>query len=619
MNHTETEGASLQGDLVGEKDDGVIDYKDKWENIGYHRVLGSFFWNIIFAILAVAYMLILPILIPYPESMGFYNILTGIFASIFTFADLGLASALSRFIAEHRVKNPARCIEYVRFFIWFQAFTGLGQTTIISLIGLYALGGSTLSYMPWLFMWLSTIQYPGYLSVFNEALKGFQQYGKVSLIGVLNQIFFQVVTLAIGAQLGAYFGDLNPEIGGVMGASIGMIIGYYVDDFSTIILSGWMFSKVLKPMGFRIRDVFVPKVRKEIALESVKFGMGVMLFVLSYTIVGTIVAFVYANFLPNYSTFIGSLSILAPIIGLAETVNGIHIGNHRSTVSEAYFNDKKNYAVYVLSNGFRTVGQVTFLMTPIVLLIGPAIIENLFPGYINVFYMIFIPKLIFSCVFQHSHLMNEVLIGTGNHKFNVIITVIEQVVNLILVIICINLQLGIYVLIIPGFFQTAVKQGIGWLYINFRIINLKFNPWQNWGATAISGVIYFFFLAGIHQLLILFVAPFASYVVVLIVMVLLSIYLLPGIGYFLPLALVGGYDKHTLEDLKKAVELSGPSKAIVTLWYKGAAFGAKISPLHGKVPMTYQNVGEEIEELMRMKKEADTTHEKIKGTAGFKG
>lgn len=93
------------------------DFTDKWEDIGYHRIIGGFFYNIIFAIVALGYSLILPLVIPFSESLGFYNILTGIFSSIFTFADLGLASALSRFIAEYRVKNPARSIEYIRFFI----------------------------------------------------------------------------------------------------------------------------------------------------------------------------------------------------------------------------------------------------------------------------------------------------------------------------------------------------------------------------------------------------------------------------------------------------------------------------------------------------------------------
>ncbi|MHA1715988.1 MAG: hypothetical protein ACTSXP_10105 [Promethearchaeota archaeon] len=580
-------------------------YKDRWEYIGYHRVLGSFMFNVVFFIFAVGYVMILPLFIPYPESMGFYNILTGIFSSIFTFADLGTASALSRFVAEYRVKNPIKAIQYIRFFIWFQAFTGLAQTTIVSLVGLFALGGSNLSYMPWLFVWLSIIQYPGWLGVFSEALKGMQHLGKVAIVGLLNTIIFQILTLVICAQLGAYLGNKDPHMGGVMGASIGLVIGYYIDDFSSVMISGYMFSKVIEPMGFRIRDVFVPQFDKEIAIESIKFGSGVMLFVLSFQSVGTIVAFIYANYLPNYSTYLGSFTILGPIIGLAETVNGIHTGNHRSAVSEAYFNQKKNYSVYILSNAFRTVGMITFMVVPITIVLGPAIIKAFFPSYLDIFNQIFIPVLVLRCIFQHSHLMNEVLIGTAHHKFNVLITVLEQIVSLTLVILCIYFQFGIYTLIIPTYFQTAVKQGIGWTYINKRIINLRWNAWQNWIATAMAGTCYFAVLYCLNTLFEMYLFNIITDVGSIIILILISIYILPGPGYFLLLGLFGGFDDNTLEDFRRGYHLSGPSKPIIRIWLKFLEIGASVSPLHGRFPMYYKNVGKEIEELMLMKKKAD--------------
>ncbi len=577
---------------------------DKWEKIGYHRVIGGFYFYIIFAVVAVGYVMLIPLFIPYPESMGYYNILTGIFSSFFTLADLGTASSLARFIAEYRVKDPQRCLEYIRFFIWFQMFTGLGQTTVVSCLGLFALGASNISYMPWLFVWLSIVQFPGMLGTFQEAMKGFQQYAKTSIVSLLNTVLFQSVTLVVGAQLGAFLGNAAPQIGGVMGAAIGMTIGYYVDDFSTVVISGWMFSKMIKPWGFRLRDAFVPHVRKEIARESIKFGLGVMGFVLSYQIPGTLTALLYTSLLPNYSTFVGVIATLGPVMGLAETVNNMHIGNHQATTCEAYFNKKQNYAEWVLSNGFRTIGQVSFLIIPLVLVLGPAIVELFFHDYMSTFLRVFIIVLIQKTIFQHSHLMNEVLIGTGHHKFNIIITVVEQIVGMTAILTCIYFQLGIYILIIPGFFSTAAKQGAGWIYITKRIIPLHFTraAWQNWISTAMAGFVYYWVINAVYTLLGL-VIP-AGYAAIAVVV--LGIYVLPGPGYFFPLALLGGYDKHTLEDFKNAVMLAGPSKVIVVSWYNCAAFAARFSPLHDKFPMYHDRVSEEIEELMVMKQKVDS-------------
>ncbi len=341
---------------------------DKWEKIGYHRVIGGFYFYIIFAVVAVGYVLLLPVFIPYPESMGFYNILTGIFSSFFTFADLGTASSLARFIAEYRVKDPQRCMEYIRFFIWFQMFTGLGQTTVD--------------------------------------------------------------------------------------------------------------------------------------------------------------------------------------------------------------------------------GRV-------------AIVDEFFHDYISTFNRVFIIVLIHRTIFQHSHLMNEVLIGTGHHKFNVLITVIEQIVGMTAILTCIYYQLGIFILIIPGYLSTAAKQGLGWVYITTRIIPLHFRKaaWQNWISTAMAGFVYYGVIQGVFALLGL-VIPVAYAAIAVVV---LGIYVLPGVGYFFPLGLLGGYDKNTIEDFKNAVALAGPSKPIVVPWYKCAALAARISPLHDKFPMHHDHVSEEIEELMAMKVKVDSS------------
>jgi hypothetical protein len=212
--------------------------------------------------------------------------------------------------------------------------------------------------------------------------------------------------------------------------------------------------------------------------------------------------------------------------------------------------------------------------------------------------------MIFKTIFQHSHLMDEVLIGTGHHKFNITITITEQIVSLTAVIICIYYQLGIFVLIIPGFCQTAVKQGCGWIYITGHIINLRFRKivWQSWIAASLAGIIYGFIIQGVFLMISLAIPR----TIAALIAVVLGIYVLPGPGYYFWLALFGGYDSHTLMDFENAVNLAGPSKIIVRLWYSCAAFSARHSKLHGRFAMFYEHVGEEIQELQIAKDKVDT-------------
>ncbi|GAB4327860.1 MAG: hypothetical protein Kow0069_34880 [Promethearchaeota archaeon] len=56
--------------------------------------------------------------------------------------------------------------------------------------------------------------------------------------------------------------------------------------------------------------------------------------------------------------------------------------------------------------------------------------------------------------------------------------------------------------------------------------------------------------------------------------------------------------------MEKAGALAGPSRFVVKFWFRGAATGSR-SPLHGRFPLYYEQVGEEIDALMVAKKTAD--------------
>ncbi len=586
--------------------DQKVDYKDyeDFERIGYFRITGSFYFNIIFAPLALGYVFLIPIFIPQKEALSYYTIVTSLFASIFTLADLGLASALSRFVAEYRIKDPRRTLKYVQFFIWFQAFTGLVQTTVISIIGLYFLKGSYLSYAPWFFCFISIIQYPGSLAVFKEALKGFQEYNKVNIITISNSII-QILTLVSCSQLGAWYGRINPELGETMGSTIGLIVGYYLDDFTLLLISAWLFSKVLEPMGFKLRNVLYWDFGKEIAVESIKFGIGVMAFSFSWQIVQSILSIIYASSFAGYSTLIAAAQIIIPVVSLSEQVNLIYLPNVRPSVSEAYFNDKENYARWVLTNVFRSCGQFIGMITPIAILLTPGIFREFLPEYYSIYRELFLPALMYGTIFQFSHVMNEVLIGTGHNAFNVFITVVENVVIVSMTIVFINLDAGVFVLVWPKFIATLVKQGGGWLFINRRIIDLKVNLWQSFGSTFLAGTIYYGFLAGILALLKVFLLSVLGIQVILALTLVMAIFILPGPFYYFWWGLVGGFDVNTLNDFQKSISLSGPSKFLVKPWYILAKFGSKISPLYNKSPVDSTKVGEEINMLMSQKSDVD--------------
>src|SRR6056297_1434955 len=114
--------------------------EDKWEEIGFHRALGGWFHNLVITLFGavlglVTINFVMGLLYPYPEIQGYKSIADGFFFSIiYIVFDMGTAYGIQRFIAEYRVKDPLKMVEYIQFFVWYQMFTGLIQITVIPLI-----------------------------------------------------------------------------------------------------------------------------------------------------------------------------------------------------------------------------------------------------------------------------------------------------------------------------------------------------------------------------------------------------------------------------------------------------------------------------------------------------
>jgi hypothetical protein len=74
-----------------------------------------------------------------------------------------------------------------------------------------------------------------------------------------------------------------------------------------------------------------------------------------------------------------------------------------------------------------------------------------------------------------------------------------------------------------------------------------------------------------------------------------------GIVYFGLTGLFGGWDDRTLAEFEKAARMSGPSKFMVWPIFLTTRKFAKISPLHGKYSMPFEEALQEARELLALK------------------
>ncbi|MHA1684181.1 MAG: hypothetical protein ACTSUE_24810 [Promethearchaeota archaeon] len=595
--------------------EGKIPVSELWQEIGFHKPLAGFWFNLLFSLISLITGLFLSgilvsIFYPYPESNGYRDVTGGIFGLFYTIMDLGTHMTMDRFIAEARIKNPQKMIHYIQFFIWYQAFTGLFQTTMVTLFALFWVPNSSMAYGVWLMLIVSTYQYPGYLGVFGGVLGSLQQYNKTAVLGFITGQGFQRATEFICVILGRWYGMAHPEIGEIMGIAIGANIGIYIDDFFAMWLSAHYFSKAMKTEGFKARDCFRVEFDRHLIKECVVFGIKTGMPSLTGVATGLVILLIYVNYVPQYTTFATLNGLMSGISGF---VNWGGISAPTPLLAEAYLNQKKKLTRYYVAQTWRYITLFQFLFLPVVLCLY-LIIGKFF----NVFNMdnyllaipFFFPTLIRNFQQPYTSFADALQLGTNHPNFLMFIRFAEELLKVFFMtlwIVWLRLpqQYGLDALIwiMPCGIYPAIlfKTILAYIYIHKKIIKLKFGNWQTFVAAPVSGMIIFGMLASF----IFYVWPVLESAwgfipaIGLTLVFLLSILLY---GYLPLTAALGAWDDNSLRDFRNAARMSGPSKFFVVPMYRLTEWVCNRSKLFNRFPIDAEDATREARELLAMKK-----------------
>ena len=606
--------------------------EEKWESIGFHRPLGQFWWNyVLLLLMALVALLFFSILIPnfllpFPEVFGFYGVVTSLFSLLFTVLNAGTGDVVTRYVSEHSVDNPRKCLEYIRFFIWFQMVSGLAQVTGIAIFSLYFIP-LNLGYMKWIFIIYATIQYPGMLTIYQGCLNGFSRFDKSNKLSLIQQALIQPLVLIICVLIFRELGRMAPGYGEMMGALIGYVIGNYLDDFITFSASAFMFQPVLKKIGYRLRDTMIPRVSREVAKNSLVFGLKIMMSGMMYQLVHFFVNLMIIAWVPQYGTVLG-------VYGIAKSICDISLVQLPMTpvLSEAYNHKKYSMYNYGIAFQLKYIGMIVGFLAIEIGMVFPIVLYHIIGGNYTIAAYI-IPVLMpvrASAIW--CRFLDQVQVGASKPNHFAYTRVVEQTTRFFAHLLLLHPKLlpsllpayvdlnflGGTATAIPIFFVLysfcdfpgmIAKTFFGFTLTDRKILKpvglrLKIPWWQMFGSMAIVflimigangglvllfdyvttlGSIYSYILAGLYLLFLLFGAPF----------IIFFIY-----------SCFGGWDDYGLKIFKDAVDLSGPSKFLISRLYKVCAFGHKISPLKNKFPIPHKAAEKEIAELNKLKKAA---------------
>jgi hypothetical protein len=500
------EDSSTSGSNTTNLDENVenIDTKLLWDKIGFHRPLAGFWNKMIYEI----GILIIPMVIgvqlikflyPFPESRGYSGAITGIFVLIFTIFDLGTSSTINRFIADENIKNPVRMVQYIQYYVWYQAITGLIQVTGISIWAIFYARDSQLAYGVWIMLVVSIKQWPGFPGVFKGVLNALQMYDKKNAIEFIQGEGIQILTEILFVVLGKWYGQNNPEIGELLGIAIGATFGLYLDDVIASFIAAYVLSKGLQPFGITFRTLFEPGFDWEIVKECTLFGIKMGFPGLFSASIQLYALSLMLNFVPQYTTFAALAGMALSLVAL---VDRLVYQDFTPIFTEAYQNGKKKLCQYYNAHAIRFF-FINSGFTVSIILSVISVFDIIFEGMGLTFYMLTIPFLIPSLI---KRLLSPYIKYPGNiliaaHRPNqlMIMNLIFESLRFLVWFLTIQVfriqALGIggvvYVLVLTEIPLELIKIVVYMIYVDRTIFKLKFMFWQTFIVPILATIILY--------------------------------------------------------------------------------------------------------------------------------
>ncbi|MFX0102698.1 MAG: hypothetical protein ACFFCS_24235 [Candidatus Hodarchaeota archaeon] len=593
------------------------DVKFLWKKVGFHRPLASFWWNYsLILVLALPGLLVVGVVIPqfimpFPTALGFSSLTTQYFGLFFTIMDMCTAPAVQRFVAEYSIKDPRRAVKYIQFFIWFQMFTGLIQVTGVAIYCIWFMPRN-IQYAMWFFLIYSTTQYPGMLASYNGALGGFQRFDQSNKVAMIQSVLLQSATQIIFILLGRWIGMQFPVVGELMGATYGYIIGTYLDDFLAMALAAHYFSKILKPLGFTLRDTIRPDFEFKIVKQCLIFGGKLVGAHIINTGVNFAVLLMVIEWLPNYATITGLYGIadgIARIITISFTIT--------PAISESFNNKKENLTKFIVESQWKHWFLLSFFLTVQIAIFIPPVLAAIGGNYAAAAWMI--PILLISRFFVFPiNFGSDICQGCDKPEYRTYALAFEQTARFFSYFLLIS-PFGLLSIIgeqyaivaylfadLPAYLTKLTAQ---WYYVQKKTIKTRFSsPWQTFIVpvfTVLTLLPLSLLLVNIFNILHAEFRPDLTVpIIYAAVGLLMLLFTFPILIFFL-YGLYGGWDDYQLLQFKNAMLISGPSKGFVKILYKTTKWAHEHSKLANKFPIPHEKAEKEAMELTIKKLNAE--------------
>ena len=550
-----------------------------WEQIGFHRPLGGFFVMLflgllLFVPIIIYQNLILPVFIlPSAQALGMWGRVLQFFTVIFTFFEMGTSTAFIKYLSEYRINDPRKGIMFGQVFVWWQALSGAFQTALVVILACTVLPRTAYAIYAWSVIIHMFINIPGFYRIMRHALTGLQRSDYAQVIDLGWSLVFQMFAQPVFVGIMLFWGKSHPAFGTTMSGLIGLGIAGYAVEVMSFGLGLWLYKR----LGYSARIYFLAHFDRATVWKSFRFGVFEMLGSGIWGVGQSLEILITQSRLINYAEVWGNWVLAQNFVYGFNAIASLYEGLMPS-ISEAISHGKKILGQYYSAIAYKWGGMLSAMLGSMMLAVADRFILGASgPEFVRAA-VYAIPLLLWGSVQFGSWVSDMVQRGSNHPWLIMMMTLVEQTTRISLALLLVK-QLQIYALILAYFAGILLKDILSYFVNNRVCYRQRFYFWQSLIAPVLAGLVNYAFLRWVTGLiwqndqltsvLIFFIAIVPSY---------------PVFAFLY--AFFGGWDDDTLEEVHQAAALASFMKPLAWLFWAASALGARISPLHGRFPIT---------------------------------
>lgn len=561
-----------------------------WRRVGFHRPLAG-----LLTLFPMGLALFLPVaafnlqtvpntLLPNEQTLTNWQQVGEWMSIVALCFDAGVSIAVVYNFSIHRIHYPEQSLRFFQFYVWWQLLSG------VVLAGLMVLGVATvfhrtsIAHLTYHILVWTMLQVPGFFGVFGFFFRAIQRFDQEQSLRLIEMV--GVVACQIGCvSLLRAWGASQPAIGPALGGAMGLGIGLYAARILTFALGVWLYQRTSNPLSAIMR----PAYRGDVTSRTLSFGvrrtLGSLALALSSLFTIRWLAGQLTEQNVTYTHWMALFTALSAydllLWGLGQSLV--------PTMAQASALKYRTLLRYYVSQAMRYgVGLSLFLMS-VLSAIGSAIWLELLalPPAAGEWLLLVLGL---GAARWLAWVPHRALEAGGHPGWSSLVMLIAHALRVVGTLTLTPIW-GLRTVFIANAVGLGIEIVLAWLLMQRLVVRVKINLWQTWIAPLGSA---FLLYQGLAPLIGEVVGTslwtnVAGYTVMMIV----------ALPIFAALtALLGGWDRGSLRDLDRAVHLCRLSYPVSWLMLQSIRLGARLSPLHGRFPVSIYALAEEEAEAL---------------------